>query len=390
MSLAAGHPVIAIPGPSPVPDRVLRAAHRASPDIYGDELAALNRHVMAQLKRLAGMRGHLAAYIGNGHAGWEAAAANMFAPGDPALVLCSGHFGRSWADLLEDMSVAVERLDFGNLPADPARLAERLARDADGAIRAVLVCQIDTASGCMTDIPAIRAAMGDHPALLVVDAIASLGCAPMKMDDWGVDVLISASQKGLMCPPGTAFLWFSDRAAARGRTSLTTPYWDWHLRAGAEALWRFWGGTPPVQSLFALDEALRIMLDEEGLDSVWARHAALARMVWAAADAWAAGNPEIRPSVADPARRAVSVTAMELPGADHLRDWLARHCGVTLGVGLGAQDAANALRVGHMGHANAAMIIGVLGCMQAGMVALGIPHGPGALDAAARVIAEAA
>ena len=387
MTLAAGQPVIAIPGPSPVPDRVLRAAHRASPDIYGEELAALNLQVMAQLKRLAGTRAHLAPYIGNGHAGWEAAAANMFDPGDKALVLCSGHFGRSWAQFLEQAGVGAERLDFGNAPADPARLAERLAQDPGGAIRAVLVCQIDTASGCMADIPAIRAAMGDHPALLVVDAIASLGCAPMRMDDWGVDVLISASQKGLMCPAGMAFLWFSDWAAARRRTLPATPYWDWHLRAGGEALWRFWGGTPPVQNLFALDEALRMILDEEGLGAVWSRHAALARTVWAAADAWAAGNPGIRLGVADPARRASSVTAMALPGADGLRDWLTRHCGVTLGVGLGAQDPANALRVAHMGHANAATIMGVLGCMQAGMAALGIPHGPGALDAAARIIA---
>lgn len=387
MSLAAGRPVIAIPGPSPIPDRVLRAAHRASPDIYGEELAALNLQVLTQLKRLAGTNANLAPYIGNGHAGWEAAAANLFNPGDRALVLCSGHFGRSWAQLLEEMGIVVERLDFGNMPPAPERLAERLADDGDGLIRAVLVCQIDTASTCTADIPAIRAAMADHPALLVVDAIASLGCTPMTMDDWGVDVLISASQKGLMSPAGTAFLWFSDKAAARGRTRLTTPYWDWHLRAEAEALWRFWGGTPPVQALFALDEALRMILDEEGLATVWARHAALARTVWAAADAWAGGNPDIRLDVTDPTQRAASVTAMTLPGADALRDWLAGHCGVTLGVGLGAPNPANALRVAHMGHANAAMMMGVLGCMQAGMTALGIAHGHGALDAAARVIA---
>ena len=264
MSLAHGPDLIAIPGPSPVPARVLNAAHRASPDIYADDLAQVNLQVMAQLKRLAGTRANLAPYIGNGHAGWEAASANMFAPGDLALVLTSGHFGRSWAEMTEGLGVTVERLDFGALAPDPARLAARLAQDPQGRIRAVMVCQTDTASATLADIRAIRTAMGDHPALLVVDAIASLGCAPMRMDDWGVDVLIAASQKGLMCPPGTVFVWFSDRAAARGRTSLTSPWWDWHLRAGSDALWRWWGGTPPVQQIFALSEALTMILDEEG------------------------------------------------------------------------------------------------------------------------------
>ncbi|MFN3276371.1 MAG: pyridoxal-phosphate-dependent aminotransferase family protein [Paracoccus sp. (in: a-proteobacteria)] len=390
MSLAHGHDLIAIPGPSPLPARVLNAAHRASPDIYAEPLAVLNLTVMAQLKRLAGTRAHLAPYIGNGHAGWEASAANLFDRGDAVLVLTCGHFGRSWAEVLEAMGIAVERLDFGNLAPDPARLADRLARDPEGRLQAVMICQTDTASATMADIPAIRAAMADHPALLVVDAIASLGCAPMRMDDWGVDVLIAASQKGLMCLPGTAFVWFSDRAAARGRRGLTTPYWDWHLRAGAEALWRFWGGTPPVQQIYALDEALRMILDEEGLEAVWTRHARLARAVWAAVDAWGAGAGAgaIRLSVADPGARAASVTAVTLPGAEALRAWVTRECGVTLGVGLGAAAPADALRVAHMGHCNAAMVMGALGTMQAGLIALGIPHGPGGLEAAAATLAR--
>ncbi|MFV0384797.1 pyridoxal-phosphate-dependent aminotransferase family protein [Paracoccus sp. (in: a-proteobacteria)] len=390
MSLAFGHPLIAIPGPSPVPDRVLRAAHRPSPDIYGDELATLNRHVQSQLKRLAGTGAHIATYIGNGHAGWEAAAANLFAPGDAVLVLASGLFGHSWAAHMAGMGVAVEILDFGLAPPDPALLADRLVHDPDGRIRAVAVCQIDTASSAAADIPALRDAMGDHPALLMVDAIASLGCAPMRMDDWGVDVLIAASQKGLMCPPGAAFVWFSGRAARQGPTALTTPYWDWQPRIDADALWRFWGGTPPVQHIFALDEALRMILDEEGLENVWTRHHALAQAVWAAAETWGAGNPGIRLTVADPSLRAASVTAMTVPQADALRDWLGARAGVTLGIGIGAPDPANALRVAHMGHANAAMVMGALGAAQAGLCALGIPHGPGALDAAARVIAARA
>lgn len=390
MSLAFGHPVIAIPGSSPVPDRVLRAAQRASPDIYGDELAALNLRVMGQLKRLAGSSANLAPYIGNGHAGWEAAAANLLNPGDRVLVLCSGHFGRAWLNHLRGMGIGAEPLDFGNAPADPQRLAQRLDQDRGAAIRAVMVCQTDTASSAAADIPALRAAMGDHPALLVVDAIASLGCAPMRMDAWGVDVVIAASQKGLMCPPGTVFVWFSDRAAASGPTALTTPMWSWHMRARSEALWQFWGGTPPVQHLFALEEALRMMLDEEGLEAVWARHDALAQAVWAAVEVWAEGNPKIALSVARRRARSPAVTAMALPGADALRAWTQSRMGVTLGIGLGAEDPANALRLAHMGYCNAATLLGALGAMEAGLTALAIPHGRGALEAAAATLARLA
>ncbi|MDB6176824.1 aminotransferase class V-fold PLP-dependent enzyme [Paracoccus sp. Z330] len=392
MSLAAGHALIAIPGPSPVPDRVLRAAHRAAPDIYGEELADLNMRVMDQLKRLAGTTAHLAPYIGNGHTAWEAVAANLVSPGDQILVLTSGFFGRAWAEQVASHGAYVEKLDFGNDPVDPDRLTRRLADDNEQQIRAVLLCHTDTATGSMADIYAIRQAMGDHPALLVVDAIASLGCAPMMMDDWGVDVLISASQKGLMCPPGTSFVWFSDRAATHPSGLRKSPFWDWHIRAsaGRESLWQFWGGTAPVQHLFALNEALTMLLDEEGLPAVWARHAALARAVWAAVEAWGAGNPDIRLTIDDPASRAASVTAVRMPHADALRSWVTEQCGVTLGIGLGAQDPANALRIAHMGHTNAGMILGALASMQAGLIALEIPHGSGALHAAASVIAEPA
>jgi alanine-glyoxylate transaminase/serine-glyoxylate transaminase/serine-pyruvate transaminase len=386
MSLAAGHPIIAIPGPSPTPDRVLRAMHRASPDIYGEDMRGAIESVVARLKEVAGTTANLACYIGNGHAGWEAVTANLFNRGDRVLVIQSGHFGRSWGEVMARQGVAVEAMDFGLAPPDPARLAERLAQPDAAGIVAVCVCQTDTASSARADIPAIKAAMGDHPAALVVDAIASLGCAPMKMDEWDVDVLIAASQKGLMCPPGLAFAWFSERVARRGATDLTTPYWDWQPRATAEPAWQYWGGTPPVQLVYALDEALRMLL-EEGLEAVWARHETLARACWAAFDAWGAGHPEIRLAVADPACRAQSVTAAAVPQADALRAWLTGNLGVTLGIGLGAEDPATGLRVAHMGYCNAAMLLGTLAAMETGMIALDIPHGTGAIEAAARVIA---
>lgn len=390
MSFAQGRAVLAIPGPSPVPDRVLRAMHRPSPDIYGPDLAAENRTLIAGLKRLAGTSAHVAPYIGNGHAGWEAANVNMLDRGERALALISGHFGRSWAASARAMGIEVEELDFGLAPPDPQRLAERLAQDREGQIRAVLVCQVDTASSARADIPALRAAMGDHPAFLAVDAIASLGCEPMLMDEWGVDLLVSASQKGLMVPPGLTFVWFSERLKARKPSSLATPYWNWTPRAEAEELWQFWGGTPPVQLVFGLNEALRILLDEETLAAAWARHEGLARACWAALDRWGADNPGIGAMISDPARRARSVTAARVTQASALRDWTAGKAGVTLGVGLGAPDPGHALRIAHMGHANAHQLLGVLAVIEAGMTALNIPHGSGALDAATAEVARLA
>jgi len=212
----------------------------------------------------------------------------------------------------------------------------------------------------------------------------------MRMDEWGVDLLVAASQKGLMVPPGLAFVWFSDRVKARGRSGLATPYWDWTPRAEAQELWQFWGGTPPVQHIFGLNEALRMLLDEETLPAAWARHDGLARATWAALDRWGAGHPGIGPLIGDPAGRARSVTAARLTNASALREWTAARTGVTLGIGLGAPDPGNALRIAHMGHANAHQLLGVLAAIEAGMTALAIPHGPGALEAAAAEIARLA
>lgn len=391
MSFAQGRSVVAIPGPSPVPDSVLRAMHRPSPDIYGEDMLALMARVVAGLTTIAGGgAARVSTYVGNGHAAWEAANTNLFSRGQKALVLATGHFGKGWAASATDLGIDVEVMDFGtSSPAEPARLAECLAADRQHEIHAVLVTQVDTASSIRNDIAALGRARGDHPALLAVDAIASLGCEPMRMGDWGVDVLVGASQKGLMMPPGMAFIWQSQRAVELPRSNLATPYWDWSRRSGPE-LWRYWGGTPPVQLLYAADEALRLLLEDEGLDAAFARHEGLAAATWAAFEAWGAGGSGIALNVADPAHRARSVTAAALPGAGRLRDWTASKAGVTLGIGLGAALPEDALRVAHMGHASAHMILGTLAVMEAGMRALGIAHGPGALDAAARVIAERA
>lgn len=401
MSLAHGHPYLAIPGPSVMPDRVQRAMHRGSPNIYEGPLVEMVAGLWPDLRAVAGTTAHVAAYIGNGHAGWEAANANLFSRGEKALVLATGAFGHSWANHARQMGIEVELLDFGrSVPVDPDRVAQVLRADREGRIKAVLTTHVDTASTVRNDIPALRAAIdaAGHSALLAVDCIASMGCDEYRMDDWGVDVTVAASQKGLMTPPGLAFVWFSEAARLRcGQGDLATPYWRWGPRAEPTEFWHYWDGTAPTHHLYGLREALTMLLHEEGLAQVWARHEALARTVWAAVEAWGAGNPSIALNVAQADWRGRSVTAARFgaPHATRLRDWCETRAGVTLGIGLGAAtpedpNADGALRVAHMGHVNAHMTLGALAVMEAGLQALGIPHGPGALEAAARVVATRA
>lgn len=397
MSLAQGRPYLAIPGPSTMPDRVLSAMHRAAPNIYEGDLVTLTEQVVADLRRVALCSAHVAIYIGNGHAAWEAAIANLFSRGDKALSLCTGRFGLNWAAHATAMGIEVEMIDFGqSAPVDPARVEAALRADSAHKIKAVLLTQVDTATGIRNDVAAVRAAIdaAGHPALLAVDCIASLGCDAFRFDDWGVDVMVAASQKGLMVPPGLGLVWVSDKAleATRGG-DLATPYWDWRPRVFPEHYYQHFAGTAPTHHLFGLAESLKMILDEEGLANVWARHATLARAVWAAFDTWAQGG-DIELNVADPVHRAHSVTAARIGagGAARLRAWTESEAGVTLGIGLGmanpgSPQMADYFRVAHMGHVNAHMTLGVLAVMEAGLQALDIPHAPGGVVAAAAVCA---
>ena len=390
-----GRPYLAIPGPSVMPDRVLAAMHKASPNIYEGELIDMVETLWPDLRRLAGTKHNVAAYIANGHGTWEAANTNLFSRGDKALVLATGVFGLGWAASVRGLGVEVDVLDFGRAaPPDWAQVEQALRAQPN--YKAVLVTHVDTATTVKTDITALRAVMDavGHNALLAVDCVASMGCDRFAMDEWGVDVTVSASQKGMMTPPGMGFVWFSDRAADRCKASdLRTPYWNWTPRAKADEFWQYWYGTAPTHHLFGLREALTMILHEEGLPAVWARHTLLARAVWAAFDGWSAANPAIALNVTDPAARGHSVTAARFahPDATRLRRWCEGQGGVTLGIGLGMStpddpNADAALRVAHMGHVNAHMTLGAVAVMQAGLQALGIAHGNG-LGAAAAVVA---
>jgi len=397
MTLTTGRPYLALPGPSVLPDRVIAAMVRPAPNIYAGALIDTVENLIPDLRRVARTQGEVAIYIANGHGAWEAALANTTSRGDRVLVLATGRFGHGWAEVAARLGLEVEIVDFGRAaPADPERLEARLRADAARLIRAVLVTHTDTASTARSDMAALRAAMdaAGHPALLMADCIASLGCDPFEMDAWGVDVTVTASQKGLMCPPGLGFVFFGPRAdAARETAGLVTTYWDWRPRARPGHFYQYFGGTAPTHHIFALREALDMLVHEEGIEAAWARHAQLAGAVWAACEAWADGG-ELRINIADRAARSHAVTSLGLrsPNGTALRDWLEREAGVTLGIGLGMADPGDPawhghFRIAHMGHVNAHMVLGALAAMDAGMKALKIAHGPGAVEAAAAAIA---
>ena len=398
MSLAHGRHHLAIPGPSVIPDRVLRAMHRPAPNIYVGEMVEMVPGIVADLKRVARTDGSVAIYIANGHGAWEASLANVLSRGDTVLTCVTGRFGTGWGQSAARLGAEVETLDFGlRSPLDPDRLEARLREDREGRIRAVLMVQSDTSTSVLSDVGAARAAIdaAHHPAILMVDAIASLGCDRLEMDDWGADVVITGSQKGLMTPPGLAFVFYSGAADdLREHADLATGYWDWRPRTHPEIFYEYFNGTAPTHHLYALREALD-MLGEEGVEAAWARHDRLARAIWAAFEAWSARGP-MELNVPDPAHRSRAVTTLRLgaPATGALRAWLSERTGVTLGIGLalGLPDDPRGdgfFRIGHMGHVNAHMVMGALGTIRAGLAAQGVEIGEGGLEAAAEVISGA-
>ncbi|MFK7869861.1 MAG: alanine--glyoxylate aminotransferase family protein [Roseobacter sp.] len=394
--LSSGRGYLAIPGPSVMPDEVLQAMHRAAPNIYAGELIDMMPGITRDLKRVARTDFNVAIYIGNGHAAWEAALANTLSPGDKVLVPCTGHFGFGWADMAAGLGAEAQIIEFGKAaPVDMARVAEALQADTAHEIKAVLGVHVDTSTSLKTDIAALRAVLDEvgHPALLMADCIASLACDRFEMDAWGVDVMVTGCQKGLMVPPGMAFVFFNDKAAAvRQTVPRVSRYWDWTPRADPAGFWQYWNGTAPTHHIYGLRVALD-MLHAEGIERVWARHDILARAIWSACEIWAEGGA-LQLNVADRADRSVAVTSLKLPApkATELRQWTEGNMGLTLGIGLGMappDDPAwhGFFRLGHMGHVNGQMVMGMLGGVETALTALDIPHGRGALERAAATLA---
>jgi alanine-glyoxylate transaminase/serine-glyoxylate transaminase/serine-pyruvate transaminase len=357
---------------------------RPALDIYSGEMIGITDSCLNDLAAIFRTQGRIYIYAANGHGGWEAALTNVLSRGDVVLALESGRFAIGWGEMARMLGVEVEVLPGSwRRAVDPAALEERLKRDKSHAIKAILVTQIDTASGVVNDIPAVRKAIDSakHPALLMVDAVASLGCMPFEMDDWGVDVAMSGSQKGLMTPPGLAFVAANARARkVHAAAGLRTLYWDWSFREG-EIHYQKYCGTPPEHLLFGLRKALDLLL-AEGLDAAIRRHILLAEATRAAVAKWAEGEA-LAFNIESPAERADSVTCVLTHGCDPmaLHSYCRDKCGVTLGVGLGALDG-KAFRIAHMGHVNAPMVIGALGAVEMGLMALRVPHGAGGVQAA--------
>jgi alanine-glyoxylate transaminase / serine-glyoxylate transaminase / serine-pyruvate transaminase len=385
MTVRGGREFLAIPGPTTVPDEVLRAMHRPAVDIYSAPLEQLTESLLRDLSRVFRTEGRSYIYIANGHGAWEAALTNVLSKGDRILVLESGRFAEGWGEAAAGMGVEVEALKGDwRRAVRPAEVEARLRADKAGKIKAILAVQIDTASGAANDIAAIGRAIKSarHDALFMVDAVASLACVPFEMDAWGVDVAVSGSQKGLMTPPGLGFVAANARAReAHASAGLRTPYWDWTARDG-KLHYQKYAGTPPEHLIFALRQALD-MLFEEGLDNVFLRHRLLAEAVRRAVAKWAEGQALVF-NIAEAEERADTVTTVVMNGRTDPRrlvDYCNKKCGVVLGIGLG-ELSGKAFRIAHMGHINAPMILGTLGAVEVALKALRIPHGEGGAQAA--------
>jgi alanine-glyoxylate transaminase / serine-glyoxylate transaminase / serine-pyruvate transaminase len=385
MVVRAGREIMAVPGPTTIPDDVLRAMHRAAIDIYSGPLLAVTDSLLRDLRRLFSTAGRCYIYIANGHGAWEAALTNVLSRGDKVLVLESGRFATSWGEAAAKLGVEAEILrgDWRRA-VRPADVEERLREDKAGEIKAILVAHIDTASGVVNDIAAIGKAIkaARHDGLLMVDAVASLGCVPFEMDAWGVDVAMSGSQKGLMSPPGLGFVAAGPRAReAHAKAGLRTPYWDWTARDG-DIHYQKYCGTPPEHLMFAVRQALD-MLFAEGLDNVFLRHRLLAEAVRRAVSVWSEGQA-FSFNISEEAERSDTVTTILMnDGFDPrvLFEYCHTKCGVVLGIGIGALSG-KAFRIAHMGHVNAPAILGVLGVVEMALDALAIPHGKGGTQAA--------
>ena len=389
MSYRAGRHFLQIPGPTNVPDRVLRAMSQPTIDHRGPEFQALGRELLDGIREVFGTTRPVVVFPASGTGAWEAALVNVLSPGDRVLMFETGHFATLWKQIAERMGLDVEWVPGDwRRGVDPARVEEHLQEDRGHAIKAVCVVHNETSTGVASRIPLVRHAIDHarHPALYMVDTISSLGSIDYRHDEWGVDVTVGASQKGLMLPPGLSFNAVGEKAlAAHGRATLPRAYWDWSAVLAANEK-GFFPYTPATNLLYGLKEALA-MLREEGLAQVFARHARHAEATRRAVRAW---GLEILCAV--PEEYSDSITAVMMPpghDADRVRSVVLDRFDMSLGVGL-TKLAGRVFRIGHLGDLNDLSLLGTLAGVEMGLRLGEVPLAASGVEAAMRYLEECA
>ena len=377
----AGRHFLQIPGPTPVPDRIHRAMAQPILDHRGPEFQRLALRVLSNVKSIFKTKNPVIIFPSSGTGAWEAAMVNTLSPGDHVLMVETGQFATLWKNMAVKLGLVPEFLatDWRS-GVDAAQVEARLAEDTAHKIKAVCIVHNETATGCRSDLKAVRDAMDavNHPALLMVDTISSLAVMDLRHDEWGIDVTISGSQKGLMLPPGLAFTAVSDKALAASKTAkLARAYFhcDDMLANNANGFFPY---TPATGLLYGLDVAID-MLNEEGLDNVFARHERLAEATRRAVNAWG-----LEILCANPKDYSPAVTAVLMPdghNADQFRKLVLERFDMSLGMGLG-KVAGKVFRIGHLGDTNELTIVGALAGVEMGLTLAGIPHRAGGVTAA--------
>ncbi|MDR3375505.1 MAG: aminotransferase class V-fold PLP-dependent enzyme [Ancalomicrobiaceae bacterium] len=377
----SGQHFLQIPGPSPVPGRVLSAIGGPVIDHRGPEFRKLGQDVLEGCKAVFKTTGPVVIYPSSGTGAWEAAIVNTLSPGDKVLMVETGHFATLWKRMAERLGLEIEFISGDWRHGVDADIIERrLAEDRAGTIKAVMVVHNETSTGVTSDLAAVRRAIdkAGHAALFLVDAISSLGSVDLRHDEWGIDVTVSCSQKGLMLPPGLGFNAISKKALAASRTnSMRRSYWDWNDMLGPNGN-GFFPYTPATNLLYGLREAIALLM-EEGLDAVFARHRRLAAATRAAVRAW-----DLDILCLDPAEYSPVLTAVVMPDghdADHFRQIVLKATDMSLGAGL-AKLAGKVFRIGHLGACNELTLMGALSGVELGLAAAGVPHRPGGITAA--------
>ena len=381
----SGRHFLQIPGPTNVPDRVLRAMAKPTIDHRGPEFSRMAMEVFDGLKQVCRTTRQVVIYPSTGTGAWEAALVNTLSPGDRALMVETGHFATLWQGVAVRMGLKVDFIPTDwRRGADPAVIEEKLAEDRGHAIKAVAIVHNETSTGVASRVAEVRKAIdrAKHPALFMVDTISSLASIDYRHDEWGVDVTVGCSQKGLMLPPGLGLNAISDKALEAAKSArMPKSYWDWEPMLNSNKA-GFFPYTPPTNLLFGLQESLKMLLHEEGLEKVFTRHNRHAEATRRAVRTWGlellCQNPEEYSS---------SLTAILMPDADAFRKVVLDNFNMSLGNGLG-KVAGKVFRIGHLGDFNDLMLAGTLGGIEMGLALAGIAHNKGGVTSALEYLAQ--